>query len=199
MNKLFFLLISIQLMFSCKKKDCNKVLEKGSVYDQTTNKPISDADVVLIANKSGCFSCSGGYVAKIVKTDKNGEFLIDFEGSSDYYYTMKAFKDKYFNSVEGGARNECSPDKRKKTLLYINPEAYLKFNIIGENGIIGINGDFEGFSITGGPTDTIIIKRVEGDKKINIYWEIIKNGNTSQFNDIIYSQPFDTTYFQITY
>lgn len=126
---IFFALIVFQFLLSCKKKDCNKVLEKGSVYDETTNKPIADATVILIANKSGCFSCSGGFVTKTIKTDKNGDFLMEFEGSSDYYYTMKAIKEKYYDSVEGGARDECSPDKRKKKLLYINPEAYLKLHI----------------------------------------------------------------------
>jgi hypothetical protein len=190
---LFSLSFSIQ---ACKKKDCNKIFEKGTIYDGTTHIAVPNADVVLLANKSGCFSCYGGYVAKTTKTDTKGDYLMEFEGSKDFFYTIKVLKDKYYPSLEGGAKDECSPEKKKKTMRYITPEAYLKLHIKNVNPFddgdwIKINTDYS--DIFGNSLDRFYGINVD----TLIY--LRKNGNLINWQEKIYCPAFDTTYHQVSY
>jgi hypothetical protein len=210
-NQLYilFLLFAILFLFSCKKRDCNRIYTKGSVYDETTHQPLGDATVYLLSQKTDCFTCQPGIITEF-KTNEKGEFIIDYEGDSGFSYLMKATKEKYFESTSLATLNECSKNyKKDRSLLFITPEAYLKLLIkntqpfdAGDYIHINIGSDLYGNflnSFYGTDIDTIVELKVFGNTVNSIPVFIHKNGNTISKQEEIYCPAFDTTYYQITY
>lgn len=173
----------------------------GAVIDYTTNQPIADATVYLLAHeKDGDFwSSSPSFIIDTTISDAHGKFSFSPEKNDAWGYSCMAEKELYFDGQEFTADGNYA----LTVTAYLYPQAWLKIHVkneipYNESDKIAINGAIT-ISFIGTEIDTTNVYTVSGNDDNYIYWSITKNLITTVFGDTIYIAAFDTTFYEILY
>ncbi len=184
-------------ILSCRK-DNKSTLVKGIVQDITTSNHLSGATVYLMRTKYDCIVCQGA-IYDTTTADENGRFSFEFNGESEYGYSICAKSNKYFNNFSTGGVG-IEKGKKNQVTVRLYPEAYLKLHIIGKNGKIDLNAfSGGGHLIQGINIDTIFYEIVYGNYNFDIVWWVTKNDTTHKYSDNLICPAFDTTTYDINY
>ena len=210
MKNLKYLIIILAVvsivMGSCKHNACKgRLCISGQVLDETTNKPVAGATVLLGIEKDGGGTFTLRSFVDSFVTNENGEyqFFIDTL-STEGTYTLFPKKANYFgpqyweniHAYEGAVR---------KT-LFLHPEAWLKLHVKNVNPYdwhddIHISEDWDRESFFGDKVDTLTkAYRVKGNLEISAQTLIFHNSNTGfvkYYNT--YCPANDTTVLEILY
>jgi len=177
---LFFLLVSIGIVFSsCKKNEpFNGTFElSGTVRDELTGNPIAYADVRIIERERGWMTALGGKMVGAQKANEKGEFVISFPvNESGYSYEIVATEyNKYFenNSPPRVSFTQTGKGRQDITLM---PKGYLTFIIKGNKGgeIMSIS-----YSQFRKGADTSVTFFREPNKNAKYYYSVYDGKGTS--------------------
>lgn len=199
-----FCLIVLLVGSSCKKDKLQHTTVSGMVIDATTQKAISGASVKLITQKRQFLGYGGYNLVDSLRSDTEGKFYFSFHADDDFTYYLKASSKGY---IDQGTLTGLTNGKKNNTNLPLQPEAFLRINIVNEppidkvqelwvDAFIGypqpppLINSYSNYSIKG---------KVWGNYETKVIARTIKNGVTNQMNYTVYCPAHDTTTFTIEY
>ena len=204
----FFVLLFI-VVSSCKKDNLQQTTASGTVIDATTQQPIPNAEVWLLAAERtfslGSFSGGSAIDSKI--TDAEGKFNFSFEASDDYMYNLYTKTPRYLD-YGVSSLTSVNRGKKNKLTLELHPEAFLKAHIkrITPSGpflYIGLLNPSDGRQVAFNMNyvdTTVIIPRLRGNTNYKVEWEDQdKSTNFTRFSKNVYFPAHDTTTVLIEY
>jgi hypothetical protein len=210
MRKIPILMLLLLLIWS--SCDDNESLSpytvaKGIVKDAGTGTPLANATVYLIEGEWSLLSSGGGYsyVLDSFTTDSDGAYEFRFLDKDDYKYSITASKADYWDL--SSAAIVPLPYQENIMDVHLYPFAWLNIHIknvnpFDENDNIQYDGSWSG----GNPQDNIgmavdfyDLKKLKGNKDIELTWWVVRNNQITQFHDTIYCTGGDTTYYEIFY
>lgn len=205
-------ILMFSMLFSLCFESCLKdnaqvdhdVVWKGRILENSTNKPIPNADIYLYEHEldNDFLSNSPRILKNIYKADKDGYYEFTYRDLVKNGYEIQVSAGKYYtsNKIASDDRNGVS-----KVDVLLEPYAWIKFHVknvnpYDENDNIDINGDCLNKLLIGRLQDTIYICDQIGNKPTDFVWWVEKNNTITKHRDTIpYLKAHDTTYFEIKY
>lgn len=209
MRNLFFLLMIILVLSSCKKKDANSYIIEGVVNDESLNGVLANASITLLERKAGDFN----YVELTSTTsDSEGKYKLSFQRNrvTDYKVVLK--KDKYLSreslilpqNLTLGKSNEFNWSMAAISWVKIhlqnvdtvnNYDEFIYQKIDGSTDCEGCCPNIELHFY--GALDTTFFCVAEGNRSFSYYYEL--RNSTTLGNEQKITIPFDTISFETTY
>lgn len=216
MKQIFYLFIILISILSCKKKDTDKMEISGQIRDPFQNIAIQEVTVDLFVKKIESGIYSGNYVLiQSLKSDDNGNFSFSFDAVIASVYKISLSKPGYFYTDQEISSDKITKGNNYYQLYSIYSEAYLKLHI--KNNTPSLSTGQITFRIKTGflnayeccwdsfytyqGTNVDIIKKCKlyGSQKLKFEWNVIRNNHTVFYNDSVFCNSFDTTFFEILY
>jgi len=202
--------------FTACKKDKNKIVINGKVFDPNLKTYLSDVIVTIssIRISSGYYNSNYSDIATTT-TDNNGNFSFEFEKEKSAGYRFTITKDNYFESIKDIPDADIVAGTPYSPEFYLYPKAYIKLHV--QNSAPWNDNDFIAYSYTSGylscyqcctnttfqghgqSYDTTLKCKTYGNQNIVINWHVTKMGTDIAYADTVFCDPFDTTFFEILY
>jgi Carboxypeptidase regulatory-like domain len=216
MKKLSFLFPILALLWvSCGKRNDTGIT--GQVTERGTGKPIANAKVIFSQCVSGDDFAGTPICIDIATTltDAQGKytFLQEDDKESDRY-KIRVEKKHHFNEMPAYHLVNAK-DKTDNVNFTMMATAWVKFHIKNQNptddldkifapGSVSVSGPYIFLGKTIDTTYTLGNTSVgnfyfKGNNKNNIDWFVRKNGIIKQYQDSIFLQSLDTTFYEIKY
>ena len=189
---------------SCSKSKMENTIAQGRILAYGTNKPVAGARVSL----QGCtYSWQGGGYCNIIDstiTQSDGKYHFNFVGESTDNYIVFVKADGYhkndylINDFHTDFTHDITLDPYSWIRLHVkNIRPFDSQDLVSLAGPWGGGGGkdiFYGTSI-----DTVTLRQVRGNQKVDLSWLIRKNGMDTTPRDTIYIAAHDTINYEILY
>lgn len=206
---LMLLLLGLH-MFSCKKANQNRSLHVQLV-EAGTQKPLQNFKVDMYYFKAGSSLFNGSTLLYATAyTDVDGKVFVDGSEHDPTELRIYVPEPKKYYDYENGSAVSVPGLKGDNAVIEIYPYAWLGLKV----DLSIYNGEFDyvacnyGLNLTGVSDlitssnigNTLIPRRVMGNRTNTIYYYGIKNGQQIKtWQNTVYCTGFDTTYFMPTY
>jgi hypothetical protein len=212
---LFIISSTTGILFSCKK-DKNKIMINGSVFDPNSNAYVSNANVIISTSKitSGFYNPNYSQIASTT-TDVNGNFSFKFDKEKSSGYQIYISKNNYFDNTIDIPDADITAGKVYTPKYDLYTTAYIKLHVKNSSGYN--SSDFIAYSYStgalscfeccsnnvikrsGATYDTTFTCKTYGSQNVIINWHVIKSSWDALFADTLFCTPFDTTSYEILY
>jgi hypothetical protein len=208
--------ISVFLIaFSCKK-DKNKVIVNGSVYDPNTLAYIEGVKVSFMASKLSGGTYNSGYVeiASAV-SDAGGKFTFEVDEDKVSGYRFFISKPNYFHVIKDYTADQLNAGVQHDLSFNMYPEGFIKLDVT--NVAPMDTNDFIAYSFTNGYVDcdqccNNVIRhgkgmtyneiwkcKTYGNQNVIVTYYVTKNYITNMYTKTFYCNAFDTASCIINY
>lgn len=209
------LLILLVIASSCKK-DKNKVIINGSVFDPNSLAYVEGVKISFMASKLSGGTYNSGYV-EISNTlsDAQGKFTFEVDEDKVSGYRFFISKPNYFYIVKDYTADQLSAGEAHDLSFNLYPEGYVK--LIVENKFPLDTADFIAYSFTNGYVDCdqccnnvmhhgkgMVYNntwkcKTFGNQNLTVTYYVTKNFTTNMFTKTFYCNAFDTASCFINY
>jgi hypothetical protein len=199
-----FIWLVISLICSACKKESGegKTTVEGQAIDVTTNKPVSFAVIRIdAANKRAAYG-GNNIPIKDEKADAEGRFSTSFDAEAELTYSLGGgLRDNYYTAAEVLVK---SARRNQNLTLKLQPYGWVKVKLINEPPLDVAEVHIQGFHdmdiTTLTKSDENYIRKIDGNKSVNISYYIRPNGDTMYtFSPNIYAKALDTSELIIKY
>ena len=197
-------IVIILTSFSCRK-DTPMTDVSGTIKAYGTEDPIPNARVYL----TDCISLGGlggidcGVTKDSTLSDANGNYEFNFQADDGHFYWINVKADGYY---KGSSTTNVQEDRTSNLDVTLDPEAWLKLHIRNDNPVdesdhirFAVRGKPGWEVLSGSQINNIYRLPARGNRYNPIYWNITKNGITTEHQDSIYYIGLDTVSFDIFY
>ena len=199
-NSFYLLLLLVFCLTACTKEEPQN---QQRVVDSITQEPIANAKVQLTIDESGgIWSGSSRRLVEEVYTDDKGRYeFTESINTSDGYYELFVFADRYFDITSGQGYSQTK-------LVELVPEGYLKLRVqkldtiefVSGSVSVGTEGSqkFSGYKID---TTFLGVKRAGYSEQLG-YWLRRSGDSQSQryfTEDSLFISRHDTIYYEIVF
>jgi 5-hydroxyisourate hydrolase-like protein (transthyretin family) len=193
------ILLAVLALDGCKKdRDVKNISTSGVVLNEQTGQPIADVKITLKqTNGSSSIGGSGGWATIDTKlTDSNGHFSFseDVQDLADWTININDYDSKYSTTTY-----EVQPNANSFQTIYLYRNAFL--NVIAQTTNPLSSNDKFYMMLPGIGCNCFheMTSRAKGGAYNKIFWTVIRNNITQNFEDSVYC-PVDTVkYYTINY
>lgn len=209
MRFFIFTLLLLGLTFSsCKKKNLEFKL-KGNITALNTGSDLQGVSVKVYSYGVGT------NVEKLegtAQTDASGNYELNIQRSKIEKVEVRLYKANYFSKNTTYQFDELSTENDNIKNYSLSPQSYTRFILKNnfsndaedELKILKVSGKTEcdeccpnGTTFYYGIVDTVVVCANDGDTYMKFYWWV--NGSQQHGVDSVYSVPFQTTDYTISY
>ena len=214
--KLFIFGFVCLFIFNCKKNKDNTIVIEGNVTMSGSGAPAAGVTVKLQYQDVNNNTFSNVYrTAVTAVTDNNGNYSMSFENPTALNYKWVLSSSDYFGFEESQDPVQISSSETNTKNFTISPVAYFSMHIKNEfmtssTDSITYQNTSEAYgcsnccsnailNFTGASTDTTFVCKRIGGTEIKFSWFVTLGSTTMAYRDSLICQPFDTTYYFISY
>lgn len=215
MRAIFFIIISLLVISSCKK-DARTFLIKGNLYDPQQEIVVESAEVQLLGSKieSGIYN-TNYVILNSVTTNSSGEYSMEITDEMVSGYRYYISKDGYFDIYKDIETETLEKNDEFTKDFSLYSKATIKLEVKNTqpfNNDDEIRYRFKNVSgncrdccnnlfVTGnGPLYNETKEcYVKGNKYIKLEWIVSKAGGTNSYTDSVYCPSFQETTYKIHY
>lgn len=206
-STLLYLLLGLVMLSSCGKEDEfeNKTIIQGDILEYGTEEPLTNLPIYLLQLVSGgVFEPQSWRTVDTIYTDENGHVYYEYNHNrKEIDLCSFAQSNRHFEIEEKVVNTRQVNDISQ----LVDPRAWFKIhvkNVTQETGdLIDVSGPWGGGSnwdmFYGSSVDTMIIRKIRGNKDTAISWLVQRNGANTKLRDTIYTPGHDTTFYEILY
>lgn len=217
MKYFFTIIIFLSLFFvTCKKNKDNIIEFQGNVTLSGSSAPAVGVTVKLQFQDVNNNTFSNVYrTAATAVTDNNGNFTMSFENPSALNYKWVLSSSSYFGFETNQDPSQISNSEINTKNFTISPVSYFSMRI--KNDFMTSSSDSilyqnasesygcstccsnDILTFTGASVDTTFICKRVGGTFIKFSWFVTLGSTTMPYQDSVICQPFDTTFYTISY
>ena len=214
--KIIALIIFVfSIAISCKK-DKNKVIVNGSVYDPNTLTYIEGVKISFMASKLSGGTYNSGYVeiASAV-SDASGKFTFEVDEDKVAGYRFFISKTNYFQIIKDFTADQLNAGVQHDLSFNMYPEGFVKLHV---NNVAPMDtNDFIAYSFSSGYIEcdqccNNVIRhgkgmtynevwkcKTYGNQNLTVTYYVTKNNITNMFTKSFFCNAFDTASCLINY
>ena len=208
MARIGFLLISVFMIFSCKKNADNTIDVSGFVTDRINSLPIENVDVLLEVKDVGGTTFSNTFnQIETAKTNTNGAYEFSFQNRNALEYRFTFSKDGYFSDQTLMNPDLLFVDQVNTIDFDIYSSSYLLLNLknnspFNANDQVILTADLISsvvgscftniLTMTGATVDTTIQCQVYGNQMVKFDYFVTKDNFTYSYTDSVFCSAGDT-------
>ncbi|GAA4012528.1 hypothetical protein GCM10022408_26600 [Hymenobacter fastidiosus] len=202
-------LLLLGLAGACQKVD-GPTLAEGQVLEMVTNKPVSNAEVVVYSQSGSGLHSGYGDAGTKVLTDDQGRFSIRFEAQKGSHYILKAFSAKGHGSHWGEEPALENGKNNRDLRLPVAAPAWVKIRIAQQPGPVPGSIHVWGPWYDEGYISTLDLRPADYGKVSyhvidstlptkTVQWEVNFNGSATRYQQAFTVLPFDTAEVVVRY
>ena len=208
MARIGVLLMSVFMIFSCKKNSDNTIDVSGFVTDRINSFPIENVDVLLEVKDVGGTTFSNTFTQiETAKTNANGAYEFSFQNRNALEYRFTFSKDSYFSDQTLMNPDLLFVDQVNTIDFDIYSSSYLLLNLknnspFNANDQVILNADLISsvvgscftniVTMTGATVDTTIQCQVYGNQMVKFDYFVTKDNFTYSYTDSVFCSAGDT-------
>ena len=194
---------------SCSKSKMENTIAQGRILAYGSNQPVAGARVIL-QYCAGSGSVLGGGLScfnlDTVTTAADGKYKFDFVGNSTYLYQFTVRAEGYAKPPYEYDINNLQQVNEKNVTL--DPYSWIRLHVknirpFDSQDVIRLAGPWGGGSdidlFYGTSIDTVTLRQVFGNRKVDLLKVVVKNSIQTIFRDTIYIAAHDTINYEILY